>query len=506
MIAIRMLRILAIIYRYRLDLLLPQAAWPWYLKWLAWSFKLVPCPKISKGERLRLALEKLGPLFIKFGQLLSTRSDVLDEQTMRALSRLQDQVAPFDSKVAIKLIEHGLGQPVDQLFDHFEVKPLASASIAQVHAARLKTGESVVIKIVRPNIAQTIQQDLALLSLFAKWIHRFHPDGKRLRPKEVVNDYRFTLLSELDLKKEAANTSQLRRNFAAADLLYVPKVYWSYCRDNILVLERIAGIPVNDVASLIDQGTDLQLLAERGVEIFFTQVFTHNFFHADMHPGNIFVAQQPIAPPQYIAIDCAIVGSLSDFDRYYVARCLLAIFNRDYHTVAKLHVEGGWVARSTPVNEFESAIRSVCEPIFEKPLAEISFAQLLLYLFQTARRFDMQVQPSQVLLQKTMLHIEGLGKQLYPDLDLWSTAKPFLEKWMKQRYSPRSMAKAIEQQMPGWLEHLPDIPDLIYDRLKANSSHAEVHPMLLKTLRRQQRLQWLMAAGMVLIVGLWFFR
>lgn len=452
-----------ILCRYRLDLLIPLDRLPLHLR-LFFRFgpwRLLPANNRSRGERLRLALEALGPVFIKFGQLLSTRRDLLPDDVALELAHLQDRVPPFPSKQAVEVIEKGLGDSVAVLFAEFDEQPLASASIAQVHAATLKNGKQVVVKVTRPGIERVIAKDVNLLQTIAKLMQRYLPDGRRLRPLEVVEDYRLTIFDELDLQREGANTSQLRRNFQDSDLLYVPEVHWDYTRRNILVIERIHGIPVTDLEQLKTQGTDMKKLAERGVEIFFTQVFRDSFFHADMHPGNIFVAEGRPQSPQYIAIDCAIIGSLSDFDQYYLARNLLAIFQRNYREVAELHVECGWVPPETRVHEFEAAIRSVSEPIFEKPLAEISFGQLLVYLFQTARRFDMEVQPSLVLLQKTLLNIEGLGRQLYPQLDLWSTAMPFLERWVRDRYSPQSMLRKVSHRLPGWLEQLPQLPEAL---------------------------------------------
>lgn len=452
-----------ILCRYRLDLLIPLDRLPLHLR-LFFRFgpwRLLPANNRSRGERLRLALEALGPVFIKFGQLLSTRRDLLPDDVALELAHLQDRVPPFPSKQAVDVIEKGLGDSVAVLFAEFDEQPLASASIAQVHAATLKNGKQVVVKVTRPGIERVIAKDVNLLQTIAKLMQRYLPDGRRLRPLEVVEDYRLTIFDELDLQREGANTSQLRRNFQDSDLLYVPEVHWDYTRRNILVIERIHGIPVTDLDQLKTQGTDMKKLAERGVEIFFTQVFRDSFFHADMHPGNIFVAEGRPQSPQYIAIDCAIIGSLSDFDQYYLARNLLAIFQRNYREVAELHVECGWVPPETRVHEFEAAIRSVSEPIFEKPLAEISFGQLLVYLFQTARRFDMEVQPSLVLLQKTLLNIEGLGRQLYPQLDLWSTAMPFLERWVRDRYSPQSMLRKVSHRLPGWLEQLPQLPEAL---------------------------------------------
>lgn len=462
----RLVAICWIICRYRLDTLIPAEKLPLRVRLLlrCGPWRLFPPRHYSSGERLRCALENLGPIFIKFGQVLSTRRDLLPDDISEELAKLQDQVPPFASDVAVAAIESALGKPIAELFAAFDHQPLASASIAQVHTATLHNNIDVVVKVVRPGIERTIAADIRLLQTIAVLVQRYVPDGRRLRPVEIVEDYRHTIFDELDLKREGGNTSQLRRNFKDSEVLYVPEVYWDYTRRNVLVMERIHGTPVTDIQALREQGTDMKKLAERGVEIFFTQVFRDSFFHADMHPGNIFVAHNRPASPQYIAIDCAIIGSLSDFDQYYLARNLLAIFQRNYREVAELHVECGWVPPETRVHEFEAAIRSVSEPIFEKPLSEISFGKLLLNLFQTARRFDMEVQPSLVLLQKTLLNIEGLGRQLYPQLDLWATAMPFLERWVRDRYSPQSMLKRVSHRLPGWLEQLPHLPETLLER------------------------------------------
>ena len=464
----RLLRILHIAGRYRLQEFIDTEKLPALPRTL---LRLSPWraghgPDLSRGERLRRALEELGPVFIKFGQLLSTRRDLLPPDIADELAKLQDKVPPFDEVEAAAIIETALGQPVSILFARFEELPLASASVAQVHGATLHGGEDVVVKVLRPDIKPIIRQDLALMFTLARLVQRYLPDGKRLRPVEVVADYELTIFDELDLRREAANASQLRRNFQGSNLVYVPQVYWDYTRSNVMVSERIKGIPVTDVETLVARGTDLKLLAERGVEIFFTQVFRDNFFHADMHPGNIFVDASDPADPRYIAVDCAIVGSLSDADQYYLARNLLAVFRRDYREVAELHVECGWVPASTRVQDFESAMRAVCEPVFERPISEISFGQLLIYLFSTARRFDMEVQPSLVLLQKTLLNIEGLGRQLYPQLNLWDTAQPYLERWVQERYSPQSVFKRLQRHLPSWLEQLPEVPDAVLDNLQ----------------------------------------
>lgn len=418
------------------------------------------------GVALRRTFETLGPIFIKFGQALSTRPDILPPEVAFELSKLQDSVPPFSSQLALEIVEKAFGQPTGELFAEFNMEPLASASIAQVHAAKLKTGEEVVVKILRPNVREMIEQDLAILKTMAHWADRYWSESKRLKPQEIVQEFERSLLDELDLQREAANASQLRRNFNRSPLLYVPEVYWDLIRPNVLVMERIYGIPVSDVKNLKACGINLKLLAERGLEIFFMQVFRDCFFHADMHPGNIFVAMTQPESPQYICVDFGIMGTLGDEDKRYIAENLMAFFNRDYRRVAILHVESGWVARDTRVDEFESAIRTVCEPIFEKPLKDISFALVVLRLFQVARRFRMVVQPQLVLLQKTLLAVEGLGRQLYPDLDLWVTAKPFLEKWLRQQSGPKAFIKSLRENVPFLMEALPHTPRLIHDVLQ----------------------------------------
>uniref|UniRef100_UPI000F0732F0 ubiquinone biosynthesis regulatory protein kinase UbiB n=1 Tax=Pseudomonas viridiflava TaxID=33069 RepID=UPI000F0732F0 len=438
------------------------------LRWLPRSKS-----ELSRGARFRLALQDLGPIFIKFGQLLSTRRDLLPEDIADELMLLQDRVPPFDQNLAIKLIEEQLGAKICDVFSRFDETPLASASVAQVHAARLKTGEEVVVKVVRPGLKPIIGQDLAWLFILARTAERVSADARLLHPVQVVMDYEKTIYDELDLLREAANSSQLRRNFEGSELLYVPQVYWDWCRPKVLVMERIYGVQVTDLATLADQRTDMKLLAERGVEIFFTQIFRDSFFHADMHPGNIFISTVSPWSPQYIAIDCGIVGSLTPEDQDYLARNLFAFFKRDYRRVAQLHIDSGWVPAETKLNEFEAAIRTVCEPIFEKPLKDISFGQVLMRLFQTARRFNMEVQPQLVLLQKTLLNIEGLGRQLYPELDLWSTAQPYLERWMRERVSPKTLVSNLQSQV----EQLPHIANMTRDLLERLSRpHASDPP------------------------------
>ena len=485
----RLFQILRVIIRYRLDDYLFALNLPWYLAiWkqlLPWRWLRSEITTRPRGEALRLSLEELGPVFVKFGQILSTRRDLLPPDIAEELAKLQDNVPPFAPETAQQIIESELGGPVEQFFSSFDALPMASASIAQVHAARLKTGEDVVIKVIRPNLKPIIGKDLAWLFLLARLAEALSADARRLRPVEVVADYEKTIYDELDLQREAANCNQLGRNFAGSDILYMPKIYWDLCREKVMVMERIYGLAVTDMTALNDQRTDLKKLAERGVEVFFTQVFRDSFFHADMHPGNIFVSTKTPWDPQYIAIDFGIVGSLTNEDQDYLARNLLAFFQRDYRKVAQLHIDSGWVPATTRVNELEAAIRSVCEPIFEKPLKDISFGMLLLRLFQTARRFDMEVQPQLVLLQKTLLNIEGLGRQLYPDLDLWSTAKPYLEGWMRQRYTPKHIGNQLRQQ----IEKLPHLANTLQQRLELPQPAAP----------RKSRSDWLLGGTLVVV-------
>lgn len=422
--------------------------------------------KLSRGEALRKSLEELGPIFIKLGQALSTRPDILPPDIAFELCKLQDKVPPFPSDIALRIIESAFGQSAFDLFDEFDPIPLASASMAQVHAARLKTGENVVVKVLRPNMHNIIEQDLSIMHTISQLVERYWPEGRRFKPIEIVKEFEHNLWDELDLQREAANAGQLRRNFINSPLLYIPEIFWDYTRENILVMERIYGIPISDIDKLREHQVDIKKLAERGVEIFFTQVFRDCFFHADMHPGNIFVSYNHPHDPQYVCIDFGIIGTLNDNDKRYLAENLYAFFNRDYRRVAQLHVESGWVAKDTRVEEFESAIRTVCEPIFEKPLKDISFAQVVLRLFQVARRFNMEVQPQLVLLQKTLLAIEGLGRQLYPELDLWATAKPFLEKWLKEQIGPKAFIRRLQENLPFFAEQLPHMPRLLHEVLQ----------------------------------------
>jgi len=415
-----------------------------------------------RAVRIRRALEDLGPIFVKFGQALSTRPDLLAEDIAHELAKLQDDVPPFSGVEARKIIEHSLGKPIHESFNNFDETPLASASVAQVHTAKLLDGQDVVIKVIRPDIEKTIHNDVAIMYEIAKLAEKHWTLGKRLRPVDVVAEFEKTILDELDLIREGANASELRRNFENSDILYIPRIHWDWSRQKVLVMERIYGTPIGNIEQLRRENIDFKSLAERGVEIFFTQVLRDNFFHADMHPGNIFVTPNST----YIAIDFGIVGSLTTADQHYLANNLLAFFNRDYRRVAELHVESGWVPKSTRVDELESGIRAVCEPIFEKPISEISYGQLLLRLFQAARRFNAEVQPQLVLFQKTLLNIEGLGRELYPSLDLWQTAKPYLENWFKQQVGPKATLKKVRKHLPEFADQLPEIPGLAHQTLK----------------------------------------
>ncbi len=462
-------------------------------------------PEKPLGERLRLALQELGPVWIKFGQMMSTRRDLFPPHIADPLALLQDQVAPFDGELAKKQMEQALGGPLEKWFTEFDIKPLASASIAQVHTARIKdTNQEVVLKVIRPDIRPVIDSDLKLMHRMARIVAGAMPEARRLKPVEVVREYEKTLLDELDLRREAANAIQLRRNFEGSEELYVPEVFPDFSNETVMVSERIYGIQVSDIEGLKANGTNMKLLAERGVSVFFTQVFRDSFFHADMHPGNVFVKPEHPENPMWIGLDCGIVGTLNSEDKRYLAENFLAFFNRDYRRVAELHVDSGWVPADTNVDEFEFAIRIVCEPIFAKPLCEISFGHVLLNLFNTARRFNMEVQPQLVLLQKTLLYVEGLGRQLYPQLDLWETAKPFLEEWMMNQVGPQALVNAIKDRAPFWAEKLPELPELLYDSLKQGKAMNQRMDQLYQGYRQSKRQQatgkFLFGVGATLVV------
>lgn len=500
----RMIKINRVLSHYQIDrmvlantkyawLILLNQLFPWN-----WGRKSSSC----RGERIRFALEELGPIFIKLGQALSTRKDLLPQDISLELTKLQDDCPPFDEAHSKQIIEQALKQPVEEVFASFDPVPMASASIAQVHAATLHNGTDVVVKVVRPNIKPVIEQDVGIMFSLAGLLEKAVKEARRLHPVEVVSEFEKTILDELDMMREAANATQLRRNFENSDLLYVPEIYWSHTNDNVMTMERIYGTRISETEKLIEQGIDLTDLSSKGVTIFFTQVFKHNFFHADMHPGNIFV----LPDGRYAAIDFGIMGTLTPEDQRYLAENFLAFFNRDYLKVSELHIDSEWVPADTRVNELESAIRAVCEPIWDRPLKEISFGLFLMRLFQTARRFGMEVQPQLVLLQKTLLNIEGLGRQLDDELDLWDTAKPFLEEWMQERVGPQSLIKNIKANLPFWIEQAPQMPGLLHNtlsKLAHNDLNVQSQQMVslqteIRTQNRQQR-QRAIGLGLILL-------
>jgi ubiquinone biosynthesis protein len=495
------------ILHFGLDDLIPRHKKPWYfsilrngLFWIRNKHK-----NKSPAERLKLAMQDLGPVYIKLGQMLSTRRDLLDDEWAYQLAMLQDRVPPFDSALARQAIEAELGAPISTYFDDFDDTPLASASISQVHTATLKSnGKDVVLKVLRPNVEQQILADLQLMIQTANILETLLGDGNRLRPAEVIEDYRTTILGELNLKLEALNAIKLRNNFIDSNSLYVPFVYEEHSYKRLMVMERIYGIPVSDTEALRAQGTNFKLLAERGVELFFTQVFRDNFFHADMHPGNIFISREHPDDPFYIGLDCGIMGTLTEVDKRYLAENFLAFFNRDYHRIAQLYIESGWVSEHTDIIAFEQAVKVVCEPMFNKPLDEISFGHVLLELFKTARHFDIVVQPQLVLLEKTLLYIEGLGRQLYPQLDLWQTAKPFLENWMSEQVGPKALFNKVKSNAPFWADKLPEFPELIYDNLKLGrkllGTQQQMLDKYLKYKHKSHRSNYLLITSAVLLI------
>lgn len=471
----RLIRINFILVRYNIDEIVLGAHWFYPFRFFIffnpyyWTLK----NKLTRGERIRLVLEELGPIFVKAGQIMSTRRDLLPDDIANELSKLQDRVPPFPGVVAKCIIEEALRCKIHEAFSEFDQNALASASIAQVHAAKLLNGESVVIKVLRPNIKKMIDRDIDLLMSLAKIAERYWNNARHFKPKQIVTEIAQTLYDELDLMREGANASQLRRNFANSSILYIPKIYWDYCRSNILVMERIYGIPIHDIERLRHAGVNMHKLAERGIEIFFTQIFRDSFFHADLHPGNIFVSADDPENPTYITVDFGIVGSLNHNDQRYIAENMIAFFKRDYQRVAELHIASGWLSPDTRIDQFEGAIRSVSEPIFEQPIRDISFGQLLLRLFQVARRFHINIQPQLVLLQKTLLSIESLCRQLAPELDLWGTASPQIERWLKKEVGVKSFIRRIRENLPLWSEQLPEFPSLIYGVLKEKKEQQE---------------------------------
>ena len=508
-VTLRILQATRVVLRYRLDevlFYLPQVQpFGWIRYGLPWHWRQ---EKRLLGMRLRLALEELGPVAIKLGQALATRRDLLPPEMADELARLQDRVPPFPGAIARRILEETYGAPLEQVFAEFSETPLAAASIAQVHAARLKDGREVVVKLLRPGIEQRIRQDLRVMYLLADFVQRYVPDGQRLRAREVIEDYEKTILDELDLVREGANAAQTRRNFEDRPILYVPLVHWELTRRHVLVMERIHGIPISDIATLKARGVNFRFLAERGVEIFFTQVFRHNFFHADMHAGNIFVDTRDPARPGYIAVDFGIVGSLGLDDQRYIAHNIYAFFNGDYRRVAELHVASGWVRPDTRVEDLESVIRSLCEPILFRPFKDIHLDQLLLRLFEIARRFNMEVQPQLVLLQKTLVQIEGLGRQLYPDLDLWTTAKPFMERWMHEQLGVRGVYQQFKANLPDLAQRLPMLPLTLDHALQAITELPARQQALTQQLQRleNQRTQrrgggWMLMGGTLLLTA-----
>jgi len=484
---LRFIRIVFICLRYGLDELVLSSIDHPLAVWTLRVVRLGTRPKASRGLRLRLALESLGPIFVKFGQVLSTRRDLVASDIASELALLQDRVPPFSSELAAAMIHEALGAPVTDLFARFAMTPIASASIAQVHFAVLHDGREVAVKVLRPGMLSVIEKDLRLLRVLARLIERLSPDGPRLKPREVVAEFDKYLHDELDLLREAANCSQLRRNFGPesgrSELLQVPEVIWEYCTDSVFTMQRMYGIPVGQTERLRAVGIDTQKLARTGVEIFFTQVFADGFFHADMHPGNILVSDQPQTLGRYIALDFGIVGSLSEFDKNYLAQNFLAFFQRDYRRVARLHIESGWAPKGTREEELEAAVRAVCEPHFDRPLAEISLGQVLLRLFQMSRRFNIEIQPQLVLLQKTLLNVEGMGRELDPGLDLWKTAKPYLERWMHARVGVAGLRQKMREEAMQWAQWFPEFPRLLHQRLQ----QPDATPQLLHEVERLAR-------------------
>ena len=488
----RLITILATVLRFGLDQLALDGAAKTFdsriLNTLIALSRLGRRPKAPRGVRLRMALEHLGPIFVKFGQVLSTRRDLLAEDIADELTKLQDRVPPFDSAIAVRTIETAFGKKIEAIFSEFDRTPVASASIAQVHLGRLLDGREVAIKVLRPGMLNVIEQDLGLLKLIARFVARFSSDGRRLKPVENVQEFDAYLHDELDLVREAANASQLRRNFADSDLLKIPEMIWDLCRSDVIVMERIYGIPINRFDELQARGIDLKRLSRDGVEIFFTQVFRDGYFHADMHPGNILVADRGPHFGRYIALDFGIVGTLSETDKNYLAQNFLAFFRRDYRRVAELHVESGWVPADTRIDALETAIRGVCEPYFDRPLKEISLGQVLVRLFQASRRFNVEIQPQLTLLQKTLLNVEGLGRQLDPDLDLWKTAKPFLERWMQEQIGFKALRNSLMKESERWAQTLPQIPRLVHQALThAGQEKQQLVQQQIAALERQQR-------------------
>ncbi|MEJ2274876.1 MAG: ubiquinone biosynthesis regulatory protein kinase UbiB [Woeseiaceae bacterium] len=506
---IRILAIHRVLVKYGLDDIIKEAhLW----RPLRFLFYFAPRRRDSsapRGERILLALEELGPIFVKFGQAISTRRDLLPPDIADELAKLQDAVPPFPAEQAKAIVEQAYGAPVGTIFERFDDEPLAAASIAQVHTARLKSGTEVIVKVLRPGVEEQIDRDLHVLRTIAGLAARYWALGKRLKPLEVVREYEHTIIDELDLMREGANAAQLKRNFEGSNMLYVPEVFWDYCRPEVLVQERIYGTPISDLAALRAAGTNIQRLAENGVEIFFTQVFRHNFFHADMHPGNIFVLHTDPEKPKYAAVDFGIVGTLHPDDQRYLAENFLAFFDRDYNRIAKLHIDSGWVPPGTRIDQLESAVRTVCEPIFNKPLSEISFAQVLVRLFRVAQRFNVEIQPQLILLHKTLFNIEGLGRELYPELDLWKTAQPVLRRWMDEQVGGRAMLRDVRENLPQLREAIREIPTILQQigeqaaegRIRFNLQSPELEEIRQQLDEQRRQRYWLAAATTCIVSG-----
>lgn len=505
---IRLIHINFVLMRYNIDEIILDNTWFYpfrffiYFNPYYWRLK----DKYTRAERIRMAIEKLGPIFVKVGQLISTRRDLLPDDVAIELSKLQDRVPPFSGAIAKQIVIDALKQPLDMVFAEFDSDALASASIAQVHAARLLSGEEVVVKVLRPNIRKMIEQDIDLLMTMARIAERYSSNLRQFKPQQIVAEVAQTLFDELDLLREGANASQLKRNFAKSQELHIPTIHWEYSRNNILIIERIYGIPIHDVEGLRRAAVNMEKLAARGIEIFFTQVFRDSFFHADLHPGNIFIDVSNPENPIYIAVDFGIVGSLNHNDKRYLAENMIAFFRRDYQRVAELHIACGWLPPDTRIDQFEGAIRAVSEPIFEQPLKDISFGKLLMRLFQVARRFNINIQPQLVLLQKTLLSIEGLSRQLAPELDIWAQAAPQIEKWMKKEVGFKGFCKRIRNNLPLWSEQLPELPSLVHEVLsevkhekeRIRFKHAMQHTHFAAKVKR---IKWLYFSAGIIIAG-----
>ena len=503
----RLIAIQRVLVKYGLDEIIKKTH---FLRPLRYIFYIFPKKNIktdSLGRRLRLAFEELGPIFVKFGQVISTRRDLISPDIADELSKLQDQVKPIPSKKIIDQLTKIYGLPLKKVFLKFDSNPLAAASVAQVHGAVLKDGTEVIVKILRPDIQKFIKQDIEMLYFLANLANKYWPRSKNLKPLEIITEYEKTVMNELNLMREGANTAQLKRNFEGSNLLYVPNIFWDYCRKEVLVQERIYGIPIRDMEALKSAKTNIKTLAENGVEIFFTQVFRHNFFHADMHPGNIFVQVEDPKNPKYAAVDFGIMGTLSASDQYYLAENFLAFFDRNYYKIAKLHIDSGWVPPDTRIDELETSVRTVCDPIFNKPLSEISFAQVLLGLFETAQQFDMEIQPQLILLQKTLFNIEGLGRELYPELDLWKTAQPILRSWMDEQVGVNAIVKNIRDNLPQLRETLREMPNILKKlttSVNDNDSHARQSleiQNLKNQLYKQQKQRFFISIGSTAIIS-----